>query len=56
MTELLNLRKNELDQLAHFLGHGIDVQREYYQFRENITQTVKVVKLLLTMEQGNISE
>ena len=52
MSQMLALRKNELDLLATFLGHNIDVHREFYRLPEQTLQVAKVSKLLLAMEHG----
>mgnify|MGYP001793677343 CR=1 FL=1 len=55
MTQVLDLRDNELDVVAQFLGHNIQVHREYYRLPESTVQTVKVSKILLALEQGALS-
>jgi hypothetical protein len=38
MAQMLNLKENELDVLAGFLGHDIRIHREFYQLPEDTTQ------------------
>jgi len=52
MSQMLSLRKYELDLLAAFLGHDIRVHREFYRLPEQTLQVAKVRKLLLAMEKG----
>ena len=52
MSQVLNLKDNELDVLARFLGHDIRVHREYYRLPDQTLQVAKVTKLLLAMEKG----
>ncbi len=52
MTQVLNLKENELDILARFLGHDIRVHREYYRLPDQTLQVAKVAKLLIAMEDG----
>lgn len=52
LSQILNLKNNELDQVADFLGHDIRVHRDYYRLPEATTQLAKVSKLLLAMEKG----
>ena len=52
MSQILNLKDNELDLLARYLGHDIRVHREYYRLPEDTLQVAKVSKLLLAMERG----
>nr|XP_049575195.1 uncharacterized protein LOC125968056 isoform X1 [Syngnathus scovelli]XP_049589629.1 uncharacterized protein LOC125977309 isoform X1 [Syngnathus scovelli]XP_049591303.1 uncharacterized protein LOC125978199 [Syngnathus scovelli]XP_049591304.1 uncharacterized protein LOC125978199 [Syngnathus scovelli]XP_049591305.1 uncharacterized protein LOC125978200 [Syngnathus scovelli] len=52
VSQLLNLKSHELDQLATFMGHDIEVHREYYRLPEETLQTAKVSRLLYAMESG----
>ncbi|KAK7491276.1 hypothetical protein BaRGS_00017547, partial [Batillaria attramentaria] len=53
-SQILNLRDNELDHVADFLGHNILVHREYYRLPDETIQLAKVSKLLFCMERGNV--
>nr|XP_057946184.1 uncharacterized protein LOC131140091 isoform X1 [Doryrhamphus excisus] len=55
LSQVLNLKNHELDQVADFLGHDIRVHREYYRLPEATTQLAKISKLLLAMEKGSIT-
>ncbi|KAK9959586.1 hypothetical protein ABG768_009700, partial [Culter alburnus] len=55
-SQILNLKNNELDQLADFLGHNINVHREYYRLPEATIQVAKISKLLLALEKGKLTE
>lgn len=54
-AQVLNLKNHELDQVADFLGHDIQVHREYYRLPEATTQLTKISKLLLAMEKGSLT-
>lgn len=54
LTQVLNLKDNELDVLANFLGHDIKVHREYYRLPDATIQVAKVAQLLLRMEKGGV--
>lgn len=54
ISQLLNLKDNELDSLANFLGHDIKVHREYYRLPDDTIQLAKVSKLLVEMENGTL--
>ena len=56
MSQLLNLQNHELDQLAKFMGHNINVHREFYRLPHDVMQTAKVVKILMAMEKGCIQD
>lgn len=55
-SQILNLKHNELDQLADFLGHDIRVHREYYRLSDRTIQTTKIAKLLIALEKGKLNE
>lgn len=56
LSTVLNLRDNEMDILANFLGHDIRVHRQYYRLPEGTLQLAKVSKVLIALEQGRLSE
>ncbi|MEQ2241604.1 hypothetical protein ILYODFUR_026990, partial [Ilyodon furcidens] len=55
-SQILNLKKNELDQLADFMGHDIAVHRQFYRLSEPTVQQAKISKLLLALEKGKLRE
>ncbi|XP_057183197.1 uncharacterized protein LOC130549867 isoform X3 [Triplophysa rosa] len=55
-SQILNLKDNELDQLADFLGHDISVHRQFYRLSEPKIQSGKISKLLLALEKGKLHE
>ncbi|CAI5686492.1 unnamed protein product [Oreochromis niloticus] len=56
LSTVLNLRDNEMDILANFLGHDIRVHREYYRLPEGTLELAKVSKVLIALEQGRLSD
>ena len=42
--------------VAGFLGHNIDVHREFYRLPEDTLQLAKCGKMLLLMDQGRLNE
>ncbi|KAM9477350.1 uncharacterized protein Hap1MRO34_010195 isoform 2-T2 [Clarias gariepinus] len=56
LSTVLNLKDNEMDILANFLGHDIRVHRQYYRLPEGTLQLAKVSKVLLALEQGRLSD
>ncbi|KAL0152241.1 hypothetical protein M9458_051964 [Cirrhinus mrigala] len=52
LSQVLNLKDNELDQVADFLGHDIRVHRDHYRLPEATIQLAKISKLLLVMDKG----
>ncbi len=55
LSQILNLKNNELDQLANFLGHDIRVHRDFYRLPEATIEMAKITKLLLAMEKGTLA-
>lgn len=55
MSQLYNLKDNELDLVAQYLGHDIRTHRQYYRLPSATLQMAKVAKVLLQMESGDIS-
>lgn len=56
MSQVLSLKGNELDVLAGFMGHDINIHREYYRLPESTLQTAKVSKILMLAENGNMGD
>ena len=53
---MLNLKENELDMRAQFMGHDIQLHREFYRLPSDVLQTAKVAKILCTMENGKLQQ
>lgn len=56
LSQILNLKNNELDQLAKFLGHVLRVHRDLYCLPEATIEMAKISKFLLAMEKGTLSK
>lgn len=56
LSNVLNLKDTELDQLAGYLGHDIRVHRQYYRLPEGTLQLAKVSKILMALESGRLGE
>jgi len=48
--------KNEMEMLATFLGHDLDIHKKYYRLPENALQLAKCGKLMLLMGKGGIGK
>lgn len=55
VSQVLNLTEHELEQVCGHMGHNIAVHREFYRLPHDTYQLAKVSRLLICMEQGNIS-
>ncbi|XP_070538112.1 uncharacterized protein [Ptychodera flava] len=56
LSQVLNLKENEQDIIAGFMGHNLQIHREYYRLPEQTLQVAKVGRLLIALEKGNIAE
>jgi len=52
ISQVINLKNNELDVLAQFLGHNIKVHRDYYRLPSDVLQTAKIAKILMALDNG----
>ena len=56
MSQMLALRPHELNLLASFLGHGIQVHREFHPLPKQTLQMTKISKILIAMKLGETGE
>ena len=56
VCQVMNLKENEQDILASFMGHDLRVHRECYRLPERTLQLAKVSKVLLQLQQGNLGK
>ena len=54
VSQILNLKENELDILAKFLGLDIRIHRDYYRLPNDHLQVAKVSRILLAIEKGTL--
>ena len=48
----MNLKDNELDILATFIGHNMCTNRAYYRLSDATLQVAKISKVPFNMEKG----
>jgi len=53
LCQMFNMKKNELDLLAQFMGHDISVHRQYYRLPSDTMQMAHIAKIFLLMENGS---
>ena len=56
LSLIVNLRYNELDVLAQYMGQDIQVHREFYCMQSATMQLAKISKLLLALDKGTLSQ
>ncbi|GLV33464.1 hypothetical protein CBL_20201, partial [Carabus blaptoides fortunei] len=54
ITQIFKMEKNELEQLAAFMGHTEKTHAQFYRLPDDIYQTAKISKLLLLSKEGAI--
>lgn len=54
MCQVLNMKENEMDLLAQFMGHDIRVHRQFYRLPDNTLQVAVLAKIFMMMEDGTI--
>ncbi|XP_030765271.1 uncharacterized protein LOC115889423 [Sitophilus oryzae] len=52
ILQVINFEKNEIEQMAKFMGHTEKTHLEFYRLPEDVYQTAKVAKVLLLMNAG----
>lgn len=55
LSQLIDLKDNELDALAQFMGHDIRVHRKFYRLPNDVVQMSQLAKIFLLMEKGEIA-
>ena len=53
VSQIVDLKDNELEWLSRHLGHDINVHREYYRLQEHTLELAKISKLLLAVDNGS---
>ncbi|XP_059892526.1 uncharacterized protein LOC132446309 [Gadus macrocephalus] len=52
VSQLLNLQTHELDQLATFMGHDVEIHREFYRLPDETLHVAKVNNILHALQDG----
>lgn len=55
VTQVASLTENDMDWVAKHLGHDIAIHRQFYRLHESTLELAKVSKLLIAVDDGNIS-
>lgn len=54
--QLLALQKNTLREFAKFMGHDIDIHKEYYRLQSDVFQCTKIGKVLLESAESQLNK
>ena len=52
MSQVLNVKRHKLDQLAKFMGHDIRVHKQFYRLPVDVVETARVVRVLMAFRNG----
>ena len=52
VSQVANLKDNELDMLAKFMGHDVRIHRKFYRLPDETLQVARVSKLLMACSGG----
>jgi hypothetical protein len=52
LCQMINLKENELDILAQYMGHDIRIHRNFYRLPEDTLQSALLAKIFISMEDG----
>lgn len=56
ITQIFSMEKNELQQLATFMGHTEKTHEDFYRLPDDVYQTAKISKLLLLSKQPDFEK
>jgi len=56
VSQVLDMRPNELSLLCRHMGHSIHVHEDFYRLPSHTLELAKVSKLLMAVEGGNLNE
>ncbi|KAL7639111.1 UNVERIFIED_CONTAM: hypothetical protein RMT77_010645 [Armadillidium vulgare] len=52
VSQIMNLKENEMDWLASHLGHDINIHRHFYRLQDSTIELTKISKLLIAIDEG----
>ena len=52
VVQIMNLKENEMDQIAMHLGHVLAFHRKYYRLQHSTVELCKIARLLMRTEEG----
>ncbi|KAH3877864.1 hypothetical protein DPMN_001743 [Dreissena polymorpha] len=56
VVQILNLSKNDLEVLARFMGHDINIHRSFYRLPQEIIEVARMGCLLTAFNKGTIGQ
>ncbi|KAL4230711.1 hypothetical protein ACF0H5_011086 [Mactra antiquata] len=56
VSQVLNLSRHDMETMAEFMGHDIDVHRAFYRLPQETIQVVKMGRLLSAFDNGTIAQ
>ena len=56
MAQMLSLSQSELENLALFMGHSVDVHLLHYRMPKRAYEVARLSKLFVAMESGTVAQ
>ncbi|XP_060083174.1 uncharacterized protein LOC132562449 [Ylistrum balloti] len=56
ISQVLNLSKSDLENMANFLGHDIEIHRSFYRIPQQTLEIAKMGRLLTAFDNGTVSK
>ena len=56
VSQILNLSKNDLEVMANFMGHDIEIHKSFYRIPQETLQVSLMGKRLSAFDRGTISK
>ena len=55
VSQILNLKKSDLEAMANFMGHDTEIHRSFYRLPQETIQIARMGRLLSAFDKGTIS-
>ena len=55
VSQVLDLKGNEIEWLADHMGHDLSVHKKYYRLQDHTLELAKISKLLLAIDKGDVN-
>ena len=56
VSQILNLSNHDMETVAEFMGHDLDVHRTFYRLPQETVQVIKMGKLLSAFDNGSVGQ
>jgi len=56
VSQVLNLSRQDMETVAEFMGHDLDVHRTFYRLPQETVQVIKMEKLWSAFDNGSVGQ